>query len=354
MATNAPELKCYLGTITERNGEREYVHSVCFKTTDPAKYIDQVAATFLKYEGGVKDGDGYYFSGGMYFVQPGSYREADPALYASLDKDHRGVVMQLATSDPRLVQGTDPVTGTVADLRAKNEALSTMLRDCLLRDDIADDELGDAIRKVLKDESHSGTTLVPPIAHTPNDTPGSFQLYSPNLPLHLFDAVEIHPIDEIGEQCEEADATYWAIFLHYNANLHENIHMRGVTCVADMQSKASAHAFADGLENALAEVIGRDVLISMRKVAPPALRSTDVLVEDKLIDKETGEELVVTSIQHGKFYYSGSETMGEVDGNHLFDFFSVPRLEAVANGSLMTVAESANKQPSASSDGPVL
>lgn len=86
-----------------------------------------------------------------------------------------------------------------------------------------------------------------------------------NVPLELFDAVEVHPVMEWDGNCESLHPSdlenyrsrypeaefFWSVYLHYDATNPANKGFGGIECVADFPCEASANEFADGLEKSL-------------------------------------------------------------------------------------------------------
>lgn len=88
-----------------------------------------------------------------------------------------------------------------------------------------------------------------------------FQPMLLSLRLELFDAVEVHPVRENDNGCEQIGIEdwgkdpqsiyYWSVYLHYDAEHPENNEFGGVECIADLNTETAANALANGLMVAL-------------------------------------------------------------------------------------------------------
>ena len=85
--------------------------------------------------------------------------------------------------------------------------------------------------------------------------------------LDRYDAVEVHPVeiqmgcctpittDEVGR---DNNCVYvWSVYLHYNRDHIANEGFGGIECVADLPTRKSAEAYAEGLRAALYELLER-------------------------------------------------------------------------------------------------
>jgi hypothetical protein len=75
----------------------------------------------------------------------------------------------------------------------------------------------------------------------------------PHYDLTRFDAVEVHPVRAVGaspnivEQCEEHEAHWWSVYLHFDPKNPDNEGFGGVDCVADFPTRETAEAYRECL-----------------------------------------------------------------------------------------------------------
>ena len=86
------------------------------------------------------------------------------------------------------------------------------------------------------------------------------------VPLDLFDGVEVSPVEEVDGDCsvitedcigDNPNASYyWSVYLHYDAENPINKGFGGVDCVIDLPTREAAEAFGRGLLCAIQSVRG--------------------------------------------------------------------------------------------------